>query len=217
MGSKRFYGKSMYLFNGRPSLGHLLDSIVQYVDRGKIRVATTINKEDDPICDFCSDNGISYFRGDEINVALRFQRIVVQEEPDYFVRLNADSPLFDWRLLKKGLEQFRMENDICTTSISKKIPSGMNVEIINARTFLQEYQYFHLPSHFEHVTAYFYENKSRFRIIPIEYEMPSEFCGFKFSFDTEDDRIRLEKLFRLMDKDHYFLSLIDKCKLYQEL
>ena len=65
MTSSRLPGKVML------PLGNtfVLDMMVQRIKKSKyvndIIIATTINKEDDAIVDFCKLNNISYFRGSE--------------------------------------------------------------------------------------------------------------------------------------------------------
>ncbi|MFQ5648573.1 MAG: cytidylyltransferase domain-containing protein [bacterium] len=217
MGSKRLPGKTFHMLKGKPTIEHLIDSIVQCVDRSRIVVATSVCSKDDVISDYCLNNDIAVFRGELGNVASRFYEIVKTLNPHYFVRLNADSPLFDYRVLALALETFQnAECDLVSTSCEKSFPSGLHVEIVKAETFLNAYQKFSTPDHFEHVTLYFYENKDSARILSLRAQIQNP-GRYKFSLDTVEDRERLEKFFHSLENPHYTYTLQDKCTLFNKL
>ena len=95
MSSTRLPGKMLMDINGRPLLGRVIDSVKAAKEVTKLIVATSINKEDDAIEDFCKKEKINYYRGDLNNVYRRFKEIVIKEKADYFIRINGDSPLMD--------------------------------------------------------------------------------------------------------------------------
>jgi spore coat polysaccharide biosynthesis protein SpsF len=217
MGSQRFPGKTMYPLQGKPSIAHLLDAVLQVFAAQDVVVATSVNRENDELVAFCEQSGIEAYRGDEENVASRFRDILRQTEAGYFVRLNADSPLLDYRTITEvlGLLQ-ETEAEIVSTAVRRTYPSGMNVEGLKSSVFLSEYPQFVLPGHFEHVTKYFYDNAERFDIRAVEsgIERPER---YKFSFDTQEDRDRMEQLFAALEQPHYEYTLQEKCALYDRL
>jgi spore coat polysaccharide biosynthesis protein SpsF len=217
MGSERFPGKSMYLFNNRPSLSYLVDAVLQVFHKTSIFIATSNRSEDDPIYDFCVDESLKVLRGDCQNVASRYLQIVLSQKPDFFIRLNADSPLLDHRIIKEAVDLYTASTiDLVTTVIGKSFPSGMNVEAVNTQTFIREYESFNQNDHFEHVTKYFYENENKYNILRLNSAV-HEPQKYKFSFDTDEDRIRLEKIFHALHKPHYQYTLTEKCQMYQNL
>lgn len=217
MGSSRFPGKSLYELQGKPSLEHLLDSVRQVVALDNIYVATSTNKEDEAINDFAKHYGVNAFRGHPTNVASRFLETVRQSNCSHFVRLSGDSPLFDYRNLNGGLKLSQEDNSaIISSSYEKSLPSGMNFEIFPAEVFIDNYPNFSLEDDFEHVTRFFYSNSSNFNIqaFPKQVEGPE---NYHFSFDTDKDRLRIEKLFSLFEKPHYDYTLKEKCALYDSI
>jgi spore coat polysaccharide biosynthesis protein SpsF len=222
MGSKRFFGKTLFPIHGKPSLAYLIDSLLQSFERSKLFIATSISKDDDKIVEFCQDNKLNVFRGDEYNVASRFKKILEENVADYFLRLNADSPLFDYRIAEDIIKTYHKLNfdnesiDLISTVIGRTFPSGMNVELLDSAAFLKAYENFSNPDHFEHVTKYFYEVVKNFNIITMEsrIENPEK---YKFSFDTVEDKSRIEKIFDKFNKPHYFYTLQEKCSIYKEL
>jgi spore coat polysaccharide biosynthesis protein SpsF (cytidylyltransferase family) len=217
MGSVRFPGKSMYLFNDRPSISYLIDSVLQVYDKSEIFIATSDRNEDDPIYNFCIKQNLNFFRGDNQNVASRYLQIALMQKPDFFIRLNADSPLLDHRIIVDLVDLY-VDNtiDLVSTAIDKSFPSGMNAEAVNAQTFIREYKSFKHNDHFEHVTKYFYENENKFKILSLKSDI-IEPQKYKFSFDTDDDRIRIENFFKVINKPHYEYTLAEKCQMYKIL
>lgn len=216
MGSKRFPGKTMYPFFGKPSLDYLLDSVQQSLERSLIYVATSRSVEDNPISEFCQQHNIAVFRGDPKNVASRFYSLLQSVESEFFIRLNADSPLLDYRVIDRAKMLVAKNVDLISTSIERQYPKGMNVEIVNSSTFLDNYSKFSKPEHFEHVTGYFYENRVKFNIVTFQSPITQP-EKFNFCFDTPEDKDRLENMFRVLDKPHYYYTLQEKCKIYERL
>lgn len=217
MGSKRFPGKTLYPIQGKPCLEHLLDSLFQHAGKSEAVIATSSNPEDDQIEEFAKSRDLQLFRGDPENVAYRFKLILETSKAASFVRLNGDSPLLDYRILVEAERIAEASSaDIVSTVALRGVPSGMNVELFRSALFLKHYPKFSKPEHFEHVTSYFYENRSQFGIIPIS-------CGinkptdYKFTFDTPEDKERLVRFFSALQKPHYLYTLEEKCRIYRDL
>ena len=216
MGSKRYPGKSMYMFNGKPSLMYLVESLEQCVDKKSIWVATSEMDDNDPIRELCRINSINVYSGDEDNVAKRYYDIVERIEGEYFIRVNGDSPLFDYRIMDTAIKEVDGNYDLYSTIYTRRFPSGMNFEIIRRALYVQEYPGFHKAPHFEHVTKYFYENRHKYRIKQVPYPAPDP-GKYKFSFDTEEDRNTIRAFLAYIDKPHYCYSLAEKCDIYDKM
>lgn len=217
MGSHRFFGKTMYELAGKPSIEHLLDSVTYILPCSSVFVATSIDPANDILETFVERYGVHIFRGNENNVAGRFLDIIEAKSPDYFIRLNADSPLLDYRIIMKALEMLTESNaDIVTTVTKPSFPSGMNVEVIRSKTFQDAYQQFEDVAHFEHVTRFFYENQNSYIIEKLSCPVPDA-ANCKFSFDTPEDAERLELFFNALQAPHYTYSLEQKCEIFRSL
>ena len=219
MKSARYPGKVMFPFSGKPAMEHILDSVLQIFDPQRLYIATSIDPANDAIVALCKQKGVNVYRGDEDNVASRFRDILHAVPCDFFVRLNADSPLVDYRIIIHAADianSFGEAADIVTTSSPRNFPSGMNIEIVRSQTFLNHYSCFSDAAHFEHVTLYFYQNPHKFIIksVPSNLEKPH---SYKFSFDTDEDRKKIEALFACLTKPHYEYTLVQKCRIYDGL
>ena len=72
LSSSRLAGKTMMPLGGTTVLGCVIDRLCQVSSIDCVVVATTINKNDDAIVEWCKNNNIEFFRGDEDNVLSRF-------------------------------------------------------------------------------------------------------------------------------------------------
>lgn len=218
MGSKRLPGKVLKNLAGQPLISHLLDAVLKTAPAADIVIASSREAENNALEEYCAARGIAIERGDEENVAHRFFKIIEKFEPDFFIRLNADSPLLDGRIIEKG-RKILLKNgdaDIISTVFKKTAPPGMNVEILRAETFLKEYGNFSKGEHFEHVTKYFYEHAQRFKTLSLETGFKNE-KNYQFTVDTAEDFKRAEQIFLKMDRPHTEYSLAEKCALYDEV
>lgn len=218
MNSQRFPGKSMFPIEGKPALGHILDSLLQGFNQDQIVVATSVPIENDPIREYTLKRNIHCYSGDETNVASRFKEILEKSQTHYFFRICGDSPLLDYRILQKLQKDFLAEPnlDFVTTAIGKDYPAGFNVELFQTEIFLKYYKSFSNPSYFEHVTKYFYENLSLFHYKNSHFESElGKLCHF--AFDTQEDLIRINKLFSALKRPHYEYTAQEKCEQYLKL
>ena len=93
------------------------------------------------IIKFCQNNNIDYFCGPWKNVYLRFQKALKHFKCNAFVRINADSPLMDWKLVDQMIEIFNNNKfDIVTNVLQRFYPKGQSVEILNSKLFRKKVQ-----------------------------------------------------------------------------
>jgi spore coat polysaccharide biosynthesis protein SpsF (cytidylyltransferase family) len=132
------------------------------------------------------------------------------------VRICGDSPLLPPKVAREVLELAVKEDaDLATTTILPKFPGGFNVEAIKREVFLNAYSDFK-KEQLEHITKYFYDNIDRYKIASLPCSIPNS-ESYKFSFDNDDDRVRLERIFTEMTKPHFEYSLEEKCEIYRRL
>src|SRR5690606_26698685 len=151
MKSKRLPGKVLLplpFIDGTPILGYIENALRS--NNGKVIVATSINRENDQIYDFCLKNKIECFRGNEDDVLSRFIEIQEIHNFDCIVRLTADNPFIDHELINKVIEFHIKSNNDYTHS--NGLPLGMNIEIFNGIALLKSKQYALNEQDREHVT-----------------------------------------------------------------
>ena len=93
MGSSRLPGKVLKKINDKSILEIHLNRIKKAKLVDDIIVATTTKEEDNVIEELAKNLNINVFRGDEIDVLDRFYKSILNDKPDFVVRLTSTAPL----------------------------------------------------------------------------------------------------------------------------
>ncbi|MDH3975360.1 MAG: NTP transferase domain-containing protein [Deltaproteobacteria bacterium] len=202
MSSKRFPGKTLYKVQNKPLISFLLETLSKCRGLDDILLATSIDKSDDPILDYCEKKSVRHFRGSLDNVAERFKDIIEAENIDAFVRLSGDSPLLDPQIIEKAVALYRKnEYDIVTNVLNRSFPKGQSVEVVNAKTFLEAYSELKSNEDKEHVMPFFYRNKDKYNIFNIESDYDAS--TVQLSVDTDGDMRIFKLILNKMDRPHW--------------
>lgn len=156
MASTRLPGKillSMPLGSTLTILDRVLTAAESSKYFGKVIVATSVDPQNSPVLDLCSQRNIEVFVGDEENVYSRFFSVVQRESYDYIVRLTADNPLLDPDYIDIVIKHHI--NSTFDYTRSKGLPLGMNVEVFSKQPFLTLNQLALTDNEKEHVTLGF--------------------------------------------------------------
>lgn len=213
MGSTRLPGKVLVPIGDRPMLGFLLDSLRRCQEIGQVVVATSSEAGDDPIVDYCREYGALCHRGSHLNVASRFQSILSTHDCDAFVRLSADSPLLDHRLVDRAVRLAKTHAcDVVTNIFPRTFPHGQSVELLRAETFLQAYEHFDSQADHEHVTPYFYRQPDTFHI----HNMTNRpnFSRLQMAVDTATDLAVTRQVVERMTRPHWTYTMADRAALW---
>ena len=202
MNSERFPGKVLHKVKGKPLISFMLERIKRCQGLEGLIVATSVDKSDDPLYQYCSSHGIRCCRGSLKNVPKRFKDIIQTNNIKVFVRLSGDSPLIDPAIVEKGISLFRENNyDIVTNVFHRSYPKGQSVEVLRSSIFLEAYQEIEKLPYNEHVTKYFYENKTKYRIYNFTSGM--EAGDIQLSVDTADDMKLFEEIVKKIERPHW--------------
>lgn len=187
MTSTRLPGKVLQEIDGKSLLDY---HITRLQHTGfQIIIATTINKTDDPVIEFCEKNKIKYSRGSEDNVLIRFYEAAVQNNLDIIVRVTSDCPLIDPHLIRNSIEKYlRFNNDNLYMSnvIDRTFARGFDFEIFSFSLLEDAFKNATLSRDLEHVTPYIRDNHSGL----IEFHDIKQAVynsHLRITVDTEDD------------------------------
>ncbi|XCC54024.1 NTP transferase domain-containing protein [Polynucleobacter sp. MWH-UH19D] len=199
--------------SGRPMLERVCDRVLQSSGVKKVVIATSNHSSDDPIEQFCRLRNFSYFRGALDDVAGRFLSVIQREGAEEFIRISADSPLIDPKLIDKAVEEYRRENyDLVTNVLHRTFPKGQSVEIIRSTSYKRMCCDLIDLDDREHVTKAFYRNSSAYKIKNFSAELQAG--EYQLSVDTLEDFERISTIVNLSSgKDDGwldFVKLIDK-------
>ncbi len=156
MGSNRLPGKTALNIGDKTLLERVINRASLFNVRG-VLVLTSPEKEDDTIESICKKNYIDCLRNDP--VIDRFVQACEVYQPDWFIRVCADSPFLDVeynnRLIKK-VEEVGDKYDYIAYR-DKKYPSitGFFAEAVRTEPFIKRYKAIQ-----EHVTYHMYDHSN---------------------------------------------------------
>lgn len=192
MSSRRFPGKVLAPFRGRPLIWHVVTSVSRALPGVPVVVVTSGEPSDDPLVAYLASLEVAVFRGPLDDVFERFRLCVAEHPCDWILRLSADSPTLDAGVLQTVVAHAtRADCDLVTTIFPRTFPKGQNAELIRVATFLGiDTAELSLEDR-EHVTPFFYRHADRFRIASVE-SGDSAMAAESLAVDTVEDLRRLE-------------------------
>ncbi|MBC9933800.1 cytidylyltransferase domain-containing protein [Chitinophaga qingshengii] len=161
IGSTRLPGKVLKTINGISLLQIHLERIGLAQKTNKIKVATTLETGAEAICEIAATLGVEYYQGNTTDVLDRFYHAVKEERPDYVVRVTADCPLIDPKIIDKVIS-FAVTNRLAYASntMVTTFPDGMDVEVFTFDALEKAWKEAVLGSDREHVTPYIWRNST---------------------------------------------------------
>lgn len=185
MGSTRLPGKSLELICGKSMLQHVVQRAQASKLVEQVIIATTTSDQDDAIARFAEEQGLKYYRGSEQDVLDRMYRAAQEYSVRTVVRITADCPLLDRRVMDAVIEVYLAGHyDYVSNALRSTYPDGLDLEIFSFEALEQAWREASLPSEREHVTSYI-QNSGHFRLFNVE--SPVNLSRFKWSVDNAAD------------------------------
>lgn len=197
MGSSRLPGKVLMPLAGRPVLDHVVTRVSAAGRIDEVVVATSDQRGDDAIEDYCKARGWACVRGSESDVLSRYALAVRDSEAEIVVRVTSDCPLFSPRVLDDMLAAFDPDSmDYMSTNWPQRsFPVGLDCEIMRGDALLAIAETASDAYDREHVTSHFYRNPDRFRLAGHRCGQP--LAHLSITLDTSEDYERLVALLKL--------------------
>ncbi|GAA2694097.1 cytidylyltransferase domain-containing protein [Actinoplanes palleronii] len=185
MGSTRLPGKVLRRLGDRSVLHRVVRAARASGVLDDLVVATTTEAADDAVEAECARIGVACYRGPVDDVLTRFLGVLDGRDADTVLRFTADCPLLDPALVRRVARIFEASGvDYLTTSITRTLPRGLDVEVVRAAT-LRAIDKRATEHHRTHVTSYIYSNPDEFDLIGVTV-LPDR-SHLRLTLDTEDD------------------------------
>jgi len=167
MTSTRLPGKVMKPVLGEPMMGRQIERLRRARRLGDLVVATSVDPSDDVIADYAAGLGVLVHRGPLADVLARYAGALARHGPaDHVVRVTADCPLADWRVVDAVVERHLASGaDYTSNTVERTFPKGLDVEIVRAGLLALAAREANDPYEREHVTPFFYRRPERFRLV----------------------------------------------------
>lgn len=193
VGSSRLPGKVLRPLGGRRVIDWVTRAARAASSLDDVVVAISEAPGDDLLHDHLSQQGIRVVRGSEEDVLSRFLRVLEEEPCAAVVRLTADCPLLDPRLIDLVVRTWRgnTELDYVSTVTPRSLPRGLDVELIRGDTLRSLGDVAH-EHHRTHVTSYIYTHADHYSILGLAFS-PSA-ADLRVTLDTAEDAELIEEI-----------------------
>jgi spore coat polysaccharide biosynthesis protein SpsF (cytidylyltransferase family) len=129
LSSVRLPRKALLEINGKPIIEYVFESLNKCKNGSQIILLTSMNKEDDELCEWANSKNVDIFRGPLNEVASRALEAANKYGFDSFVRISGDSPLINHQFVDYGISLFNSHNyDLVTNIHPRTFPKGQSVE-----------------------------------------------------------------------------------------
>ena len=190
MASSRLPGKVLKDICGHPMLYWVLNRAGKSEKVDELVIATTLDRSDDPIVEWCQQKNIHCFRGDALDVLDRYYQAAKKFQADVVIRLTADCPLIDPQLLDDVLDAFfEKKVDFGANRLpppfTRTYPIGLDIEVVSFKALSEAWKKAKLPYEREHVMPHLYAVKDRFNILVLEADQ--DHGNRRWTVDTPED------------------------------
>lgn len=212
-GSSRLPGKVLLPLGKQTVLGLMIKRLKKAKLIDEIVIATTDAIEDERVVAEAERNGVSTFRGSQVDVLNRYFEAAKQYKADVIIRLTADCPLIDGHLIDQAIVKFRCSKfDYLSNVVNRSFPDGLDFEIFTRQALnITEKECKDRWSR-EHVTPYMRNDKNlsvhagSFSVY--HYENPADFHHCRWTLDTLADYEFLCELVKHNVEDLGWLDIV---------
>ena len=199
MSSSRLPGKVLKKIGKFPSLELQVKRMRKSIFIDEIVIATTKNKADDSIENFCKKINCKVFRGSENDVMERILHAAKSEFADIQVQITGDCPLIDSEIIDNLIKLILSNQDLdfVSNEIERSFPLGLIAEFLKFQ-LLKRNQLCKDLIHRVHGSTFMYkgEGKKLFKSKNISAPRKLNLPNWRWTLDTKDDL----KFFRTLAK-----------------
>ena len=207
---------------GQPMLARVYTRTSRSTSVQQTLVATTTEKSDNTIAEYCDFSGISYYRGSQFDVLDRYYQAASQAKADVVVRITADCPVIDPSLIDEvvniligsgdGESEFDFAANRLPPPWHRTYPIGLDVEACTFKVLKEAWMVGKEPQHREHAMPYFYEGvkltsvsrKLEKGTSPRGYKIAllnhtTDFGNYRWTVDTPEDLEFMRQVYSRFD------------------
>jgi spore coat polysaccharide biosynthesis protein SpsF len=216
MNSSRLPGKALIDLCGKPVLEHVITRLRKVENAPHLVVTTTDTWRDEPIIELCRRLNVSFFRGSENNIVERCTRAAEAFGLDAFVRLGADEPFADWRIITEMVDTFLIEHgrgnqlEYLGSGMDRSFPIGLDADVMTRGALYKlADEIKNLPEdervvNEQNVIPYIQQHPEIFNIAPFRKDY--DYSHLRWTLDTAEDYEFTKKIYQALYRgSHDFL------------
>ncbi len=217
LNSKRLPKKVLVNISGKTCLQRVIERVQESKLIDEIWLATTYLKEDKILEETCKNCKIKFFQGSNLNVLSRFYQILKVTKAKAVVRITADCPLIDAKIIDQVIKKFHGENcDYLSNTINRTFPDGLDVEIFSSTALKKTFIKAKHPFLKEHVTPYMHGRVPKgikvgnFKIKQIFNNI--DYSKIRITLDRYEDLVLIRKIFSSLEDLCSWQEVVDLLK-----
>jgi spore coat polysaccharide biosynthesis protein SpsF len=210
LNSSRLPAKVMMSLGGETLLKRVYETVSKSRSIDKIVIATSDQDSDNIIVQQSKKIDVACFRGSLNNVLKRFYDVSKLYNAKNIVRITADNPLMDAKVIDSLVDHFKSSGPGVDYSMFKNGVYGLSAEVFSFSALKKAFNNTDSSSDKEHVTSYIRNN---FIVNNINIHSPYNRPELRATIDTLEDYIRMES-FYLFCEEHNYEQNIDNYILY---
>ncbi|PIS09203.1 hypothetical protein COT75_03000 [Candidatus Beckwithbacteria bacterium CG10_big_fil_rev_8_21_14_0_10_34_10] len=214
-GSTRLPNKVLFKLEDKTVLEHVVNRVKKSKNIDEVIVATSIKKEDLRIVKLCAQKKTRVFCGSENDVLDRYYQLARLLKPKHVVRITADCPLIDWKIIDKTIDKYqKAKADYISNASPPTYPDGLDTEVFSFKVLKNCWQNARLFSEREHVTPYIRKNKNKFKIC--SFKNKNNLSDKRWTLDEKEDYIFLKKIYQNLYSKKNFFDMNDILKFLEK-
>lgn len=193
MGSTRLPGKVLKRLGERLVLEQVIFQLEHTKELNGVVVATSTEKEDDPIYDLCISKNWSVHRGDLKDVLDRYYGAASKFDVTTVVRITSDCPLIDPFVVDKVVRLYKSGSFAYASNINPPtFPDGLDCEVFSYEALSRARKDAKDPIEREHVTPYIRNHPELFPKANLTND--PDLSSYRWTLDREEDYQFLSKV-----------------------
>lgn len=245
MKSSRLPGKVLMDIQGKPMLTRVMERVHLAKNISHTVIAITSEPDDDPLAEYCQNEGLAFYRGSMHDVLDRYYQAAKTACADVVVRLTSDCPLLDPDLIDETISIFMGQTgsratwapvgdsehlpppvnpsfpwDFAATRLpppwERTFPIGLDVEVCSFAALEKAWQEATASYEREHVLPYLYDQPNRFRCVVGSWK--DNHGNQRWTVDTADDLKLVNEIYSIIGRSDFgWLDILDVIKKNPEL
>lgn len=200
--STRLLGKILLPIGAAPLLVYLIRRLKVLSPSYPIVVATTERPEDDLVVAWAKEEGVETVRGEEDDLLARYLRCANKIPSDIIVRVTADNPLTDPRIITKVVKLMEEQRYDYVRAI-RGYPLGIGVDAFSNSLLQQSYKNSTSVYEREHINAYVLNHVDEYKTCELEAPAELNYPNVRLTVDTYDDYRNVKKIVEFYPSNHF--------------
>ena len=218
MDSRRLPGKVMKEIEGKPLLFYVIKQTLASKLIDDVIIATSTSPKDKIIADYCKANKINCYRGSHNDVLDRFYKTAKKFKCNPIIRISADSPLIDPKIIDKVLNKFLNNSfDYVSNNIEKNdhvwkdspcnYPIGTVVEIATFKALKLSWKKAKESFEREHVFPFIQSHPEIFKISNVKSR--NNYSHIRITVDKKQDLKFVQEIYARLSNNKNVITIND--------